>query len=100
MIHYDYTGKGPVSRTKGLRMLSRDEFEAMVEAESIVDEVVDALRDENLVVATWVETDDGDYVLRETPMRRALNLAFGVNTVAMENYRRALLDAARALDEN
>lgn len=81
-------------------MLSKDEFEAMVEAEDLVDEVVDALRIENLVIATWVETDDGDYVLREVPMRRALNEAFGVDIAAMENYRRALLDAARALDEN
>lgn len=81
-------------------MLSREEFEAMVEAEGIVDEVVDALRIENLVIATWVETNDGDYVLREVPMRHALNKVFEVNPVAMENYRRALLDAARTLDEN
>lgn len=81
-------------------MLSRDEFEEMVEADGLVDEVVDALRNEDLVVAKWIETDDGDYVLREVSMRRALNEVFGVNIAAMENYRRTLLDAARALDEN
>lgn len=81
-------------------MLSKDEFEAMVEAEGIVDEVVDALRNANLVVAAWVETDDGDYMLREVSMRRALDEAFEVDPVALEKYRRALLDAARALDEN
>lgn len=81
-------------------MLSKDEFEAMVEAEGIVDETVDALAGANLAVAAWVETDDGDYVLREVPMRCTLNEAFGVDPAAIEKYRRALLDAARALDEN